>query len=62
MSNLIKELIADVISGEQALTIPIIDDDGGSIGTLRALNVNHLLNIEIVTNLTNWRNRNKGMF
>ncbi len=62
MSNLIKELIADVVSARQVLTIPIVDDNGGMIGTLRALNINHLSNFDILTNLTDWRNKNMGMF
>jgi hypothetical protein len=62
MSNLIKELISDVISGRQALSIPVVDDNGGVIGTLRPLNVNHLSDNDILTSLTIWRNKNMGMF
>jgi hypothetical protein len=62
MSNLIKELIIDVISGRRSLKIPIVDDDGGVIGTLRPLNVNYLSNVDILTSLTIWRSKNMGMF
>ncbi len=62
MRNLIEDLIVDVISGNKALVIDVVDDAGSSVGSLRPLNVNHLSNSDIVTALTNWRNKNMGMF
>jgi len=62
MCNLIKDLIAGVISGDRILKINVVDETGGSVGSLRPLNVNTLSDEVIMTSLTNWRNKNMGMF
>ena len=62
MSNNLENYIAKVISGEEKLAISIVDDAGDAIGILRPLNVDHLTQMDILSCLTDWRNRNMGMF
>ncbi len=62
MSNLIKDFIADVISGETILEIEVVDETGVSVGSLRPMNINHLTDVDILISLTNWRNKNMGVF
>ena len=62
MSNNLQQFIAKVISGEETLLINIVDDAGIKIGTLRPLNVNYLSQLDVLSTLTDWRNKNMGMF
>ncbi|MBT8593852.1 hypothetical protein G6685_08900 [Polynucleobacter paneuropaeus] len=62
MSNKLEKFIVKVISGEEEFTLSIVDDAGDPIGILRPLNVEHLTQMDVLSSLTDWRNRNMGMF
>jgi len=62
MRNNIDSFISRVVSGEEVFEITITDDSGEAIGSLRPLNVNHLDQEDILSSLTDWRNRHMGMF
>lgn len=62
MNNRLEQFIAKVTSGEETFSIKIGDDAGNQIGTLHPINVSHLTQMDVLSSLTDWRNRNMGMF
>jgi hypothetical protein len=62
MLNPIQSQLDRVIAGTQQLTLPIHDEEGTVIGTLRPLTLAYLDDAAILEKLTDWRNQNMTSF
>lgn len=57
-----KEYVERVIEGKEPLVIPIRDDQGAEIGTLRPITKAQLQAGDVIEKMTNWRNQYKAFF
>lgn len=57
-----KEYVAGIIEGKEPLVIPILDDKGAEIGTLRPITRAQLQAGDVIEKMTNWRNQYKAFF
>ncbi|MEI7481711.1 MAG: GNAT family N-acetyltransferase [Elusimicrobiota bacterium] len=57
-----KEYLVRIIEGAESLVIPIHDDNGADIGTLRPITKMHLQSNDVIEKMTNWRNQYKVFF
>jgi RimJ/RimL family protein N-acetyltransferase len=63
MNELRREAyLAGIMDGLESLEIPICDDNGSRIGSMRPLTKQHIQDHDIVEKLTDWRNRYKAFF
>ena len=57
-----KEYVARIIEGKEPLVIPVRDESGAEIGTLRPITRAQLGAGDVIEKMTNWRNQYKAFF
>lgn len=61
-SNPLQPRLNAVLAGETELELPLHDETGELVGTMRPLNIRQLGQAEVIEKLTAWRNENMGNF
>lgn len=62
LENIVQARLDAIISGNEALELPLFGEEGQTVGVMHPLTVRYLNNMAVIEKLTNWRNENMSNF